>query len=183
MSKRWLIIFGSLILSACTSVPEGVDPVSGFDVERYQGKWYEIARLDHDFEAGLTDVTAEYALNDDGTVAVINRGYSQESNSWEEADGKAKFVGDDEMARLKVSFFGPFYGSYVVFGLDKADYQYAFVAGPSHEYLWLLARTPQISESVRSEFIEAAEQAGFETETLIWVEHNRSDVQPVTRQE
>lgn len=180
MQGRYGLVFLlSLFLTACTSVPEGVVPVTDFDISRYQGQWYEIARLDHDFEAGLSDVTATYALNDDGTVAVLNRGYSAEDEVWQEADGKAKFVEDPETARLKVSFFGPFYGSYVVFGLDKADYRYAFVAGPSHDYLWLLARRPQVSESVRSEFIAAAEQAGFETEKLIWVEHRRSDPEVV----
>lgn len=171
--RKWILSL-SLLLTACTSVPEGVEPVTGFDIERYQGKWYEIARLDHDFEAGLSDVTAEYAINDDGTVAVINRGFDKDASEWQVADGKAKFVKDTETARLKVSFFGPFYGSYVVFGLDKANYQYAFVAGPSHDYLWLLARDPQVSESVRNEFIDAAAQAGFQTEKLIWVEHGRS---------
>lgn len=171
--RKWILSL-SLLLTACTSVPEGVEPVTGFDIERYQGKWYEIARLDHDFEAGLSDVTAAYSINDDGTVAVINRGFDKDAAEWQIADGKAKFVEEPEIARLKVSFFGPFYGSYVVFGLDKANYRYAFVAGPSHDYLWLLARDPQVSESVRTEFIEAAAQAGFQTEKLIWVAHDRS---------
>lgn len=175
LSRAGFILAASLLLAACTSVPDGVEPVSGFDIARYQGQWYEIARLDHDFEAGLTDVTARYSLNDDGTVKVINRGFSEETSEWQVADGTAKFVEDTDTARLKVSFFGPFYGSYVVFGLDKADYQYAFIAGPSHDYLWLLAREPHISDSVRAKFIKAAEKAGFETDKLIWVEHSRSD--------
>src|SRR5690554_7009160 len=105
----------ALTLSACTGLPSGIEPVTGFDQDRYLGTWYEIARLDHSFERGLSRVTAEYTLNDDGSIRVINRGYNTEKGAWKEAEGRAKFVGDSEVGHLKVSFFGPFYASYVVF--------------------------------------------------------------------
>ena len=128
-------------------MPENVEPVDEFEVDRYLGRWYEIARLDHSFEKGLSQVTATYSPRKDGGIKVINRGYSAEKQQWKEAEGKAYFVGSNDEAYLKVSFFGPFYGSYVVFELDKKDYQYAFISGPDNDYLWLLARTPNVDSA------------------------------------
>jgi apolipoprotein D and lipocalin family protein len=164
-----LMVVLLLFISACTTVPEGIDPVESFEVERYLGKWYEIARLDHGFERGLSQVTAEYSLRDDGGIRVINRGYSAADDKWEQAEGKAYFVEDKNTAHLKVSFFGPFYGSYIVFELDP-QYQYAFISGPSRDYLWLLARQPQVSDKLKSEFIAAAQAKGFAVDELIFVE-------------
>lgn len=158
------------MLGGCLGMPENVRPVQGFEVERYMGKWYEIARLDHSFERGMTKVTAEYSLLDDGSVSVINRGFVAESGEWEEATGRAMFVESPETGYLKVSFFGPFYGSYVVFGLDKENYQYAFVSGPELSYLWLLCREPEPEPEVLERFIEAADKAGFDTSALIFVD-------------
>jgi apolipoprotein D and lipocalin family protein len=160
-----------LLASACTSVPEGIEPVQSFKVDRYLGKWYEIARLDHRFERGLSRVTADYELREAGGIRVINRGYSAEENAWEQAEGKAYFVADPNIAHLKVSFFGPFYGSYIVFELDD-DYQYAFISGPSREYLWLLAREPNVSEELKTHFVTVAEEKGFDVDSLIFVEQH-----------
>ncbi|MBD3634915.1 MAG: lipocalin family protein [Methylophaga sp.] len=164
-----LMVVLLLFISACTTVPEGIKPVQSFEVEAYLGKWYEIARLDHGFERGLSQVTAEYSLRDDGGIRVINRGYSAADEKWEQAEGKAYFVEDKNTAHLKVSFFGPFYGSYIVFELDP-QYQYAFISGPSRDYLWLLARQPQVSDKLKSEFIAAAQAKGFAVDELIFVE-------------
>lgn len=161
------------VLGACVGTPEGIEPVQGFELERYLGKWYEIARLDHSFERNLQGVTAEYQLTDGDRIRVINRGYNTETESWEEAEGKAYFVRSPDVGYFKVSFFGPFYGAYVIFDLDKADYQYAFVTGNSRSYLWLLARTPEISDDLRSRFLQEARQLGFDTEELIFVEQGR----------
>jgi apolipoprotein D and lipocalin family protein len=158
-------------LSNCTGIPEGVTPVKDFDLDRYLGKWYEIARLDHSFERGLDSITAEYTLKDDGGVKVINRGYSAEDETWNEAEGKAYFVGSPDEAYLKVSFFGPFYGSYIVFELDKENYQYSFVSGPDKSYLWLLARTPEVDKALIERFKTRAKELGFATDKLIFVEH------------
>ncbi len=171
MLIRTLIIALLLALYGCTGLPEDVQPVDGFDINRYLGRWYEIARLDHSFERGLDRVTAEYSLRDDGGINVTNRGFSTEKNEWKQADGKAYFVDADDRGHLKVSFFGPFYGSYVVFELDKPDYQYAFVAGPNKSYLWFLARTPQVSEDLIARFIEKSTELGFATDDLILVNH------------
>lgn len=168
MNKRILgITF--LLLVGCTGMPDSVAPVQGFDLSRYLGTWYEIARLDHSFERGLEQVTAEYSLRDDGGVRVKNRGFSSEKNEWTEAEGKAYFVGASDEGYLKVSFFGPFYGSYVVFELDD-EYQYAFVSGPDTSYLWFLSRTPTVDSGLLSRFVEQAEELGFDTDELIFVD-------------
>jgi apolipoprotein D and lipocalin family protein len=160
------------LLTGCMGMPEGVRPVEGFELDRYLGKWYEIARLDHSFERGLTRVTAEYSLREDGGVRVVNRGYSAHKQEWDEAVGRAYFVEGPDRGYLKVSFFGPFYGAYVVFGLDSEAYQYAFISGPDTSYLWLLARTPTVSDEVLRQFTERAAESGFDTDALIFVEQN-----------
>jgi apolipoprotein D and lipocalin family protein len=166
----FLIFPGLLLLAGCTGLPNGVEPVSDFQLDRYLGKWYEIARLDHSFERGMQRVTAEYSLRDDGGIRVINRGFSPGNWQWSEAEGKAYFVESEDTGYLKVSFFGPFYGSYVVFGLDREDYEYAFVSGPDTSYLWLLARQAVVSDDLKERFSRHAARLGFETDSLIWVE-------------
>ena len=168
-----LLVIGivMVLLSGCLGLPKGVHPVREFDLEQYLGKWYEIARLDHSFERGLDRVTAEYSLREDGGIRVINKGFSITSNKWKQVEGKAYFVEGPNMGHLKVSFFGPFYGSYVVFDLDK-EYQYAFVSGANKSYLWLLARTPTVSEGLINQFVETAIDLGFETDSLIFVKQN-----------
>lgn len=158
------------LLTGCLGMPQGVEPVDDFVLERYLGKWYEIARLDHSFERGLQQVTAEYSLRDDGGVRVLNRGYSGKSGKWDEAEGKAFFVESENQGYLKVSFFGPFYGSYVIFELEREGYEYAFISGPNTSYLWLLSRTPEVSEEVLNHFRERAEALGFDLSELLLVE-------------
>jgi apolipoprotein D and lipocalin family protein len=167
-----IIAFISLLLTGCIGIPEGVAPVDNFKVERYLGKWYEIARLDHSFEKGLSRVTADYSLRDDGGVKVINRGYSEKDNKWKEAEGKAYFIGEKSKGHLKVSFFGPFYGAYIVIALDHDNYQYALVCGPDRSYLWILARTPEIDAGTRASLIAKAKALGFDTTKLILVKQD-----------
>ena len=151
-------------------MPQTVKPVTDFELQNYLGKWYEIARLDHSFEEGLSQVTAEYSLRDDGGVSVLNRGYSASDDEWKEAEGKAYFVNSESEGYLKVSFFGPFYGSYVVFALERDNYNYAFISGPNTDYLWLLARTPTVEPEVMTSFVQMAKERGFDTDKLIFVE-------------
>jgi apolipoprotein D and lipocalin family protein len=162
----------AFILSGCVGLPDGIQPVEQFELNRYLGQWYEIARLDHSFERGLDKVTAEYTLRADGGVKVINRGLSSTDNEWKEAEGKAYFVRDADEGYFKVSFFGPFYGAYVIFELDKEQYQYAFIAGNDRSYLWLLARTPRVSDELIQRFIKRAKELGFATDNLIYVKQN-----------
>lgn len=161
-----------LLLTACLGMPDGVKPVNNFKLERYLGTWYEIARLDHSFERGLDNVTAQYSMWDDGGVRVVNRGYSAKKGEWEEAEGKAFFVGDEDQGYLKVSFFGPFYGSYVVFELEHEGYQYAFISGPDLSYLWLLSRTPEVSDATMRLFEQRARSLGFKLDDLVRVSHD-----------
>jgi len=161
------LLFLATLVCGCTGIPERVTPVSDFDIGRYLGKWYEIARLDHSFERGLEQITAEYSLRDDGGVDVVNRGYSPEKGAWNEAHGKAYFVRSANEGYLKVSFFGPFYGSYIIFELDS-NYRYAFVSGPDTSFLWLLARTPTVPDTVIDQFIRESKALGFDTEQLIF---------------
>lgn len=173
MIKMLFVLLITNLIVACTGLPNKVTPVDDFEVKRYLGKWYEIARLDHSFERGLVNVSADYSLRQDGGIKVINMGFSTEKQQWQEADGKAFFVGSDSKGHLKVSFFGPFYGSYVIFELDKENYQYAFVSGPNLSYLWLLSRTPTVEQDVIDLFISKSSELGFATEQLIFVEQNK----------
>ncbi|WP_051687258.1 lipocalin family protein [Microbulbifer sp. HZ11] len=157
-----------MLMSACTGVPDGVEPVEDFEINRYLGTWYEIARLDHSFERGLSQVTAQYSLREDGGVKVVNRGFDAENAKWQEAEGKAYFVDAPNVGHLKVSFFGPFYGSYIVFELDE-DYRYSMVSGPDRSYLWLLSRTPTVPDAVLQRYVRRARELGFDTEALILV--------------
>lgn len=158
------------IQSGCTGIPEGAKVVTGFELDRYLGTWYEIARLDHRFERGMSNVTATYSMRDDGGVKVENRGYKTANGVWEDATGKAYFVGDADVGQLKVSFFGPFYGGYNIIELGD-DYQYALVAGPDLGYLWILARTPELDQETLSTLVNEARQLNFPTDELIYVDH------------
>ena len=164
-------LFMAVLQSGCTGVPEGVQVVTEFKLDRYLGTWYEIARLDHSFERGMTNVTAEYSMRDDGGVRVVNQGYDVPKGEWNEAIGKAYFVGDSDVGQLKVSFFGPFYGGYNIIELDKDQYQYALVVGPDRSYLWILARSPELNQDVLSALVSKAEQLDFPTDELIYVDH------------
>jgi apolipoprotein D and lipocalin family protein len=174
MKPVWLkaaVIFCSLLAAACTGLPAGVKPVADFDVNRYLGKWYEIARLDHRFERGLEKVAAEYSLRQDGGLRVVNRGFDAASGQWREAEGKAYFIDDPQTGRLKVSFFGPFYGGYNIIRLDHSGYRYALVCGPDRSYLWILARQPDLDTDIVAELVAFAADLGFDTSQLVYVMH------------
>jgi apolipoprotein D and lipocalin family protein len=168
MRNFWVV--ACCLLSGCLAVPDGIEPVDNFELNRYLGKWYEIARLDHSFERGLEAVSAEYSLRDDGGIRVINSGRNTDTQANQEAEGRAYFVEQPDLGYLKVSFFGPFFGSYVIFELGE-NYQYAFIAGNTINYLWLLARTPEVPQELVNQFISRATQLGFETSQLILVDH------------
>ncbi len=166
---RWITwVFIAFVSLGCTGIPQGIQPVGDFQVERYLGKWYEIARLDHSFERGLTQVSAEYALREDGGLQVINRGYDATSGQWREAEGKAYFIGERDTGRLKVSFFGPFYGAYNIIALDRQEYRYVMICGADRSTFWILARTPSLEESTLTRLMAQAQAMGFATERLIY---------------
>ena len=169
LMRYLLFLLSSILLTGCLGTPEGVAPINDFEAKRYLGKWYEIARLDHSFERGLNKVSAEYSLRQDGGIQVVNRGFSKKDNAWKDAEGKAYFVNDKNQGHLKVSFFGPFYSSYIIFELDKTGYDYAFVSGYNNSYLWLLARTPSVDQTVINHFVTRSKTLGFKTDELIFV--------------
>jgi apolipoprotein D and lipocalin family protein len=168
MMKFFVLVF--LLLTGCTQIPSKVAPVKHFDVNRYLGNWYEIARLDHSFEKGLTHVSAQYSINGNGSIKVINRGYLKSKEKWKEATGVAYFIRAKDEGLLKVSFFRPFYGTYAIFDLDQDNYSYALVSGPNLSYLWLLSRTPTISDEVKEKLLAKARLAGFNTDSLVFVD-------------
>lgn len=165
-----LSLTGIASLAGCRSIPEGAKAVSPFDINRYFGKWYEIARLDHRFERNMNNVTAEYSVNNDGSIKVLNGGYDFAKEKWKKAEGKAKFAGDKNVGKLKVSFFGPFFSAYNIIALDD-EYKYVLVLGKNTKYLWILSREKTIPENIKQTYLSIAKQAGFNTDSLIWVEH------------
>ena len=165
-----VLLLLTTLLAGCTGIPDGVTPVRDFDLERYLGTWYEIARLDHRFERGLTEVSAEYSWRADGGVMVVNRGFDADSGDWKESIGRAYLLEAPDTGRLKVSFFGPFYGAYNIIALDRQDYQFAMVAGPDTSYLWILSRTPQLPQATVEQLVAQAQQLGFPVEELIFVD-------------
>jgi len=166
-----LISILCLIIPACGGgIPENLTAVDGFDVNRYLGTWYEIARMDHSFERGLTDVTATYTSRDDGGIKVINKGYDKVRSGWKQVEGRAYFTGDKTEGRLKVSFFRPFYGGYNILALDRENYSYSLVCGPDKSYLWILSRTKKMDDVNKNKLIALARSLGFATDKLIMVE-------------
>lgn len=176
--SRWPVALAAvaalsiLVLAACSTVPPaGAKPVSSFDVDRYAGQWFELARIDHRFEKGLVNTSAHYSRNPDGSLKVVNRGFDPARNSWKEAEGKGQFIGSPTEAALKVSFFGPFYGGYNVVALDP-DYQWAMVVGSDLGYLWILSRTPTLPEGVREKLLAQAAAMGVDVDKILWVDQS-----------
>lgn len=170
----WLF---TLLLTSCMGVPDHIKIIESVDANQYLGTWYEIARLDHSFERDLEKVTATYSLRGEGGIKVINRGFNSKTNEWKEAEGKAYFVDPPNAdktntGKLKVSFFGPFYGAYNIIALDKPYYNYVMICGPNKSYLWILARTPQLTYPIKQHLIAQAKELGFDTDKLIYVKQS-----------
>lgn len=165
-----ILLFALCAASGCTDIPEGVQAVSGFKPERYTGKWYEIARLYFKYEKNMNNTSAHYSINDDGSISVVNRGYNYIKKEWNEARGTAHLMSPDGIGRLKVSFFGPFYGGYNIIALDP-EYRYSLVTGNSKKQLWLLSRSKSIPADVKRKFLKTASDYGYRIDQLIWVEH------------
>lgn len=170
--KFTLLLSSLIVLKACLGIPEGVKPVEDFNVERYLGRWYEIARLDHPFERGLSKIYAEYSLMDDGGIKVVNRGFDINKKQWKEVQGRAYFVQNKHVGYLKVSFFRPFYSSYIIISLDLENYQYALVTSSNRDYLWILSRNPSLDTNILEKLIKTSENLGFKVNELIFVDHN-----------
>ena len=174
MTHRAMLTAAALLLltlAACTGRPEGVEVVRGFDAARYAGQWFEVMRLDHRFERGLTNVTASYTPRPDGSIGVVNRGFDPKGCRWKEADGRAVFQDAPDIASLSVTFFWPFAGGYHVVDLDRQDYGWALISGPTRGYLWILARRPDLDPAIRERLVARARTLGFPVDELILVDH------------
>jgi len=167
-----LIILIALLFAGCTEIPKNVKPVENFQLSSYLGTWYEIARLDHRFERGLEQISATYSIREDGGVKVLNKGFKTEDKEWNEAEGKAYFAESSDKGFLKVSFFGPFYGSYIVMDTDYKTY--TMISGPDLSYFWILSRTPHLNEETQARLIAKAKDAGFDTSKLIYVKQDQN---------
>lgn len=171
--KLWTVVVATVVLgllqAGCsTTPPANVTPVTAFDLSRYLGQWHEIARLDHSFERDMIKVTAQYSMNPDGSVKVLNRGFNTKTQAWKDAVGKAWLIDGPDKGALKVSFFGPFYGGYFITALDP-DYQWAMVVGPDVDYFWILARRPTLDEQVKADLLAQARTIGVAVDDIIWV--------------
>ena len=179
MKKKFLYLslgtaaISLLLLQSCAVKSKNVIAVKNFNSQKYLGKWYEIARFDYAFEKNMDNTTAEYDLNTDGSIKVINKGFNYKKNKWSTAQGKAKFIGLKTEAKLKVSFFGPFYGGYNVVSIDE-DYQNALIYGSSTKYIWLLSRNQKMDRKTKEAFLEKAKRDGYDTGKLIWVKHDKN---------
>lgn len=160
------------LLNSCKTIPTNATAVKPFLLDKYLGKWYEIARIDFKHEKGLNNVTATYSKNDDGSIKVDNKGFDYAKNEWKNSVGKAKFIKYADEGKLKVSFFGPFYSGYNVIAIDDA-YKYALVAGQNTDYLWILSREKTIPTKVKEQYLSVAKNAGYDTSRLLWVEHSK----------
>lgn len=182
VSKRILALTSLLAIGMPTphsslsaaSPPEGIEVVEDFDLNRYLGLWYEVARLDNPFERGLEQVTAEYQLISDDSIRVINRGYHTEKGKWKESTARAQQNGEQGQGQLKVTFFWPFASGYYILDLDTENYEYALVTGDKKSYLWILSRSPELPQESVDRLVEKAKSLGFATDELIWVDHSDS---------
>lgn len=158
-----VILFSLFACSSKLNVDNSA--VKALDLNQYLGEWYELARFDHSFERGMQQCTANYSLQDNGTIKVINRG--RRDGKWKTSEGKVKVT--SEPGVLRVSFFGPFYSDYRILMLAP-DYSYAMVGGDGDDYLWILSRTPQLKPETLDQIIYEAHRRGYKTSNLIWVE-------------
>ena len=163
--RGWILVSSIALAAGCASALK-VDnaPVAALDLNRYLGEWYEIARFDHSFERGVERAKAKYSLKDDGTIEVVNSGIKD--GKPKTAIGKGKTT--DTPGLLRVSFFGPFYADYRVMMIDE-DYACALVGSGGADYLWILSRTPGLSETAKSELLAEAQRRGYVTDKLIRV--------------
>lgn len=175
MRKLVNILLCVILLSSCKYQDSMIDKsvVNNFDVDKYLGKWYEIARFDHSFEKGMQAVTATYSYRDDGMIKVVNSGYKGSlDGEFSEAIGKAKIPNINEPSKLKVSFFWIFYGDYFVLDIDK-DYKWALVGSRSDKYLWILSRSPHIDDSLYSLLLDKLTKRGYDVKKLIKVKQRK----------
>jgi apolipoprotein D and lipocalin family protein len=170
--KPLVALFAAVGLVGCSSTSR-LEVVSDFERSRYLGTWYEAARYPHRFEKNLSSVSAEYSLNEDGTIKVLNRGYNDKKKAWKTIEGVARMKDEPGRGWLKVSFFRPFYASYKIIHLNE-DYTQAIVTGPSYDYLWILARDPALPRAELDQLIQKIREFGFAPDNLLIIDQSRN---------
>lgn len=151
------------------TMPAGAEPLKNFEPERFMGLWYEIARMPLSYEKDMHYVTAEYSMQENGSMRVVNMGYNEKKKRWQKAIGKAVFVNETDEASMKIAFLGPFYSGYNVVDMDE-EYKYALVFGRNLDYMWILSRETTIPEEIERRFLEKANDMGYDLYRLIWTE-------------
>ena len=172
--KNFLLVLSLLFINSldyCQTKNTFMDTqtVKNFELEKYLGKWYEIARFPHSFEKGLVGVTATYSLREDGKIKVVNQGYKNSlDGKLKTAVGKAYIPNPKDPTKLKVSFFLFFYGDYYIMELDP-HYQWVLIGSSSSKYLWILSRTPHLEKEALNQLINNAKKRGYDTSQLYFV--------------
>lgn len=165
-----LIFLVMLCSLSCSQHSINKETVQILDLQRYMGKWFEIARFDHRFEHNLVGATIEYSLLPNGDIEVINSGYwGSFSGSFKSARGIAKIIDPSKPGKLKISFFLRFYAEYNIMEIDEVDYKYALIGSETSDYLWLISRTPKLSQDTIHDLLTKAKQRGYDTSMLKWV--------------
>ena len=173
--EKWLLAtlvgagVGAIVYSLLSKdFPDGSLPVKPFDMNRYLGKWYEIARLPNAIEKNLKNLTEEYSAISNDKFKVVTKAYNFKKGKWRQATGTIKYAGPEDVGMLEVSYFGPFYLSYNILAIDT-DYRYALVSGSGLDYLWILSREMTAPDEIKSQFLSIAWKIGFKVEDLEWV--------------
>ena len=162
------LVFGT---TSCASSKIDTNTVSNVDLTRYMGKWYEIGRFDVAFEKGLVGTTANYTLNEDGTVKVVNGGYKETlDGKFDSIEGKARARKSGKSGELEVAFFLNFYAEYNILELDTINYDYVLVGGSTDKYLWILSRTPNMDTDILEMLLRKAATRGYDTSKILWVD-------------
>lgn len=162
---------GTALYNALKPIRSDVIVIDDFDIHKYLGTWYEIARMDFFWEKNLINVQANYSTNADGKILVTNSGYDLKKRRAKTSEGKAKFIRTPNEGALAVSFFGPFYSAYNIVHLDQ-NYQHALVFGKNTDYMWILSRTKELDDDIKKDYLAYARQCGFEVEKLYWTPQN-----------
>jgi len=164
-----ILAFVTLLFGGCSTTYAPLKTVEKVDVNRYLGTWYEIARFEHSFEVGCSNVSATYTLKSDNRINVLNQ-CQKENGTHSTAEGVA-YATDESFAKLKVSFFRPFYGDYQILILDE-NYQYVVIGEPSRKYFWILSRTKTLDKSIEKEIVDKMPSLGYDASKLLWTKQN-----------
>ena len=178
MKKYILIISSVLFILGCSDKVQNLKTVKSIDINKYLGKWYEIARYQHSFEKDCKNVTATYTLKEDGTIKVVNQCTNMKNNKTKKAIGSAYNI-DETNSKLKVSFFWPFYGNYWILDIDK-NYSYSIIGEPSRTYFWILSREKHLDENIKQDILNKLSSYGYSEKLLIWtVQESKGSVDTV----